>query len=120
MSAPAHAGAAGAPRKRRYPVRPPNADSYALINDPEHQRLSAQVGDMAAQMNQTALILERLSTRFDALEEEHDRRISALEARPREAREARLGERNLSTQVWLVGCGILTVLAYLLPHLSFH
>lgn len=67
-------------------------------------------------LQKTALILERLTNRFD----EHDRRINALEERPREAREARLGERNLTAQLWLVGCGLLTVLAYLLPHLSFH
>ena len=78
--------------------------------------VTRQLDDSAEKHEKAGVILERLTNRLD----EHDRRISALEERPQQAREARLGERNLTAQLWLVGCGLLTVLAYLLPHLSFH
>ena len=79
--------------------------------------------DVNDQLDNTARILQQVQLGMERMNQnwaEHDRRIGALEDRPREAREARLGERNLTAQLWLVGCGLLTVLAYLLPHLSFH
>ena len=78
--------------------------------------VDTQQENTARILQQVLLGMERLNSRSD----EQQRRIDMLESAPDRNREAHQGERNLSTQYALVACGILTALAYLLPHLTFH
>lgn len=75
-----------------------------------------QLSESATSHQQTAVILERLSNRFD----EHDRRIEALEQAPAQRRGDAYTRRGLTIQELYVAVTTLAVIAAMLaPHLAW-
>lgn len=76
----------------------------------------SQLGEIADKQESAALILERLTNRFD----EHDRRITALEGLPARQQSTLFGVTGLGINAVFAVIALVSLAISLGSHLSFH